>query len=77
MAVDLQLRAAFERSIRDVDGSREAGGDPSHKVLLAEKGKRGLQVAYRLLLRARSQVCRHACNVHEAGHSSNSHKKNI
>lgn len=57
MALDLQLRAAFARSLRDVEAAGEAGGDPSHKLLLAQKGKKGLEVAFRLLRKARSQVC--------------------
>jgi len=56
MALDLQLRAAFARSIRDVEAAGESGGDPSHKLLLAKKGKKELEVAYRLLRRARTQV---------------------
>lgn len=56
MAVDLQLRAAFARSIRDANAATETGGDPSHKVLLAEKGKKGLGAAFRLLRQARTQV---------------------
>ena len=56
MALDLQLRAAFARSVRDVEAAGEAGGDPSHKLLLAQKGKKGLEVAFRLLKNARSQV---------------------
>lgn len=56
MAVDLQLRAAFARSIRDANAAAETGGDPSHKVLLAEKGKKGLGAAFRLLRQARTQV---------------------
>lgn len=56
MALDLKLRAAFARSIRDVDAASESGGDPSQKRLLAEKGKKGLEEAYQLLQRARAQV---------------------
>ena len=56
MALDLQLRASFARSGRDAEGALEAGGDPSHKVLLALRGKRGLEAAFGLLRRARAQV---------------------
>lgn len=56
MALDLQLRAAFARSTRDAEGASESGGDPAHKLLLAEKGRKGLAVAFKLLIRARQQV---------------------
>lgn len=56
MAIDLQIRAAFARSIRDVDAASEEGGDPSQKLLLAERGKKSLEVAYRLLREVRVQV---------------------
>lgn len=56
MALDLQLRAAFARSLRDVEAAGEPGGDPSHKLLLAQQGKRGLEAAFRLLRKARTQV---------------------
>lgn len=59
MALDLHLRAAFARSVRDVEATSEAGGDPSHKLLLAQRGKRGLEVAFRLLRKARVQVRRY------------------
>eukprot|EP00903_Cladosiphon_okamuranus_P014428 g13389.t1 len=55
MALDLQLRAAFATSVRDAEAAGEAGGDPSHKLLLAQKGKKGLEVAFRLLRKARAQ----------------------
>lgn len=56
MALELQLRAAFARSVRDVEAANETGGDPSHKLLRAQNGKRGLEVAFRLLRKARAQV---------------------
>lgn len=56
MALDLQLRAAFARSIRDVDAASVPGGDPSQKLLLADKGRKGLEVAFHVLQRARAQV---------------------
>ncbi len=56
MALDLQLRAAFARSVKDVEAAAETGGDPSHKLLLAQKGKKELEVAFRLLRGARAQV---------------------
>lgn len=56
MALDLQLRAVFAQSIRDAEESSEAGGDPSHKVLLAEKGRKGVGFAFKLLKQARHQV---------------------
>ncbi|CAM9269015.1 unnamed protein product [Scytosiphon promiscuus] len=56
MALDLQLRAAFTQSVRNVDAAGEPGGDPSHKLFLAQKGKTGLKVALRLLREARAQA---------------------
>lgn len=56
MALDLQLRASFAKSGQDAVEALEAGGDPSHKVLLGLRGKKGLEAAVGLLRRARAQV---------------------
>lgn len=56
MAVDLQIRAGFAESIKDANTAIEAGGDPSQKLLSAEKGKRRLELTYSLLRQARAQV---------------------
>ena len=57
MALDLQLRASFAWCVKDAEESMKPGGDPSHKVQLALRGKRGLEAAVGLLKRARAQVC--------------------
>lgn len=56
MAVDLHVRAALARSVRDAEAALEDGGDPAQKTLSAEAGRKALIAAFDLLQKARSQV---------------------